>query len=41
MELEELWGGWECDWGGGGTVWVGGCCREDAEADVEVGMELD
>lgn len=37
----ELCGGWECDCGGGGTDCVGGCWREDAEAEVEVGMELD
>lgn len=35
-----LGAGWECVCGGG-TDWVGGCCREDADAEVELGMEFD
>lgn len=35
-----LGAGWECVCGGG-TDWVGGCCREVAGAEVELGIELD
>lgn len=41
MLLEVLGGAWAWLWGAGGTDWVGGCGRDGADPELEIGMELD